>query len=153
MMLAFSAKPEELDILMVSLTFGNVDVQRWASAFFLCPVLPINPIQPRLHPPNLLIITVISGRAWNKKKKYWWANWSCLRNVVTLFHHIEKERAWRESKGRPKGFEMLDVRKPIGMWQIVIILSKFLGLRASLCSCYWRWRATRRTYDGRGLLS
>jgi len=27
MLLAFSAKPEELDILMLSLTFGNVDVQ------------------------------------------------------------------------------------------------------------------------------
>ncbi|KAF3043216.1 hypothetical protein E8E12_008987 [Didymella heteroderae] len=65
MLLAFSAKPEELDILMLSLTFGNVDVQ------------------------------------------------SCLRNVVTLFHYIGKERAWRESQGRPKGFEMLDARKPI----------------------------------------
>lgn len=30
MLLAFSAKPEELDILMLSLTFGNVDVQRCA---------------------------------------------------------------------------------------------------------------------------
>lgn len=29
MLLAFSAKPEELDILMLSLTFGNVDVQRY----------------------------------------------------------------------------------------------------------------------------
>lgn len=65
MLLAFSAKPEELDILMLSLTFGNVDVQ------------------------------------------------SCLRNVVTLFHYIGKERAWRESQGRPKGFDTLDVRKPI----------------------------------------
>ncbi|KAF9696006.1 hypothetical protein EKO04_006026 [Ascochyta lentis] len=65
MLLAFSAKREELDILMLSLTFGNVDVQ------------------------------------------------SCLRNVVTLFHYIGKERAWRESQGRPKGFETLDERKPI----------------------------------------
>ncbi|UPX10854.1 uncharacterized protein EKO05_0001491 [Ascochyta rabiei] len=65
MLLAFSAKREELDILMLSLTFGNVDVQ------------------------------------------------SCLRNVVTLFHHIGKERAWRESQGRPKGFETLDERTPI----------------------------------------
>ncbi|KAG9205990.1 hypothetical protein G6514_006268 [Epicoccum nigrum] len=65
MLLAFSAKPEELDVLMLSLTFGNVDVQ------------------------------------------------SCLRNVVTLFHYIGKERAWRESQGRSKGFETLDARKPI----------------------------------------
>jgi hypothetical protein len=31
MLLAFSAKPEELDILMVSLTFGNVEVQKYVS--------------------------------------------------------------------------------------------------------------------------
>lgn len=40
---------------------------------------------------------------------------SCLRNVITLFQHIEKERAWRKSKGRAPGFETLNVRKPIGM--------------------------------------
>jgi hypothetical protein len=33
MLLAFSAKPEELDILMVSLTFGNVEVQKYVSCF------------------------------------------------------------------------------------------------------------------------
>jgi hypothetical protein len=31
MLLAFSAKPEELDILMLSLTFGNVEVQKYVS--------------------------------------------------------------------------------------------------------------------------
>ncbi|OAK98951.1 nucleoside hydrolase [Phaeosphaeriaceae sp. SRC1lsM3a] len=65
MLLALSAKPEELDVLMLSLTFGNVEVQ------------------------------------------------NCLRNVVTLFHHIEKERAWRKANGRREGFETLAVRKPI----------------------------------------
>ncbi|KAF1841026.1 nucleoside hydrolase [Cucurbitaria berberidis CBS 394.84] len=65
MLLALSAKPEELEILMISLTFGNVEVQ------------------------------------------------NCLRNVVTLFHYIEKERAWRKANGRPEGFETLNVRKPI----------------------------------------
>lgn len=30
-----------------------------------------------------------------------------------MFHYIGKERAWRESQGRPKGFETLDARKPI----------------------------------------
>jgi hypothetical protein len=39
---------------------------------------------------------------------------SCLRNVVTLFQQIEKERAWRKANGRPEGFETLNVRKPIG---------------------------------------
>ncbi|KAA8625279.1 Nucleoside hydrolase [Pyrenophora tritici-repentis] len=65
MLLAFSAKSEELDVLMLSLTFGNVEVQ------------------------------------------------NCLRNVVTLFHHIEKERAWRKENNRPEGFETLSARKPI----------------------------------------
>lgn len=65
MLLAFSAKAEELDVLMLSLTFGNVQVQ------------------------------------------------NCLRNVVTLFQQIEKERAWRKEHGRPEGFETLNARKPI----------------------------------------
>lgn len=29
MLLAFSASPEELEVLMLSLTFGNVDVQKY----------------------------------------------------------------------------------------------------------------------------
>ncbi|KAF1956178.1 nucleoside hydrolase [Byssothecium circinans] len=65
MLLAFSAKPEELEILMLSITFGNVDVH------------------------------------------------NCLRNIVTLFYYIEKERAWRKENGRPEGFETLMARKPI----------------------------------------
>ena len=28
LLLAFAAKPEELEVLMVSLTFGNIDVQK-----------------------------------------------------------------------------------------------------------------------------
>jgi hypothetical protein len=39
---------------------------------------------------------------------------SCLRNVVAIFHHIEKEMAWRKSLGRPEGFDMLKKVKPIG---------------------------------------
>ncbi|KAL6703260.1 hypothetical protein ACN47E_010048 [Coniothyrium glycines] len=65
MLLAFSAKKEELDVLMVSVTFGNVESK------------------------------------------------NCLRNVVTLFHYIEKERQWRREKGRPEGFETLNAKKPI----------------------------------------
>ena len=30
MLLAFSAKPEELEVLLLSITFGNIDVQRSA---------------------------------------------------------------------------------------------------------------------------
>ncbi|PSN72809.1 nucleoside hydrolase [Corynespora cassiicola Philippines] len=65
MLLAFSAKPEELEILLLSITFGNVDVQ------------------------------------------------NCLRNIVSMFHHIERERTWRKENGRDQGFEALAARKPI----------------------------------------
>ncbi|OCK80617.1 nucleoside hydrolase [Lepidopterella palustris CBS 459.81] len=65
MLLAFSAKPEELEVLLLSVTFGNVDVQ------------------------------------------------NCLRNIVSIFHFIEKEREWRRGIGRPEGFETLKACKPI----------------------------------------
>jgi inosine-uridine nucleoside N-ribohydrolase len=38
---------------------------------------------------------------------------SCLRNVVGLFHVLEKEMAWRKSAGRPEGFEAMKASKPI----------------------------------------
>jgi hypothetical protein len=65
MLLAFSALPEELQVLLISVTYGNVDVQ------------------------------------------------NCLRNVISLFHHIEKETSWRESVGRAPGFETLRKSKPV----------------------------------------
>lgn len=37
----------------------------------------------------------------------------CLRNVVALFHVLEKENAWRKSSGKPEGFEALRTSKPI----------------------------------------
>ncbi|KAF5851115.1 hypothetical protein GGP41_003942 [Bipolaris sorokiniana] len=79
MLLAFSAKAEELDVLMLSLTFGNVQVQ------------------------------------------------NCLRNVVTLFQQIEKERAWRKEHGRPEGFETLNARKPIGGFVELMVLMDLEG--------------------------
>ncbi|KAK5168036.1 uncharacterized protein LTR77_006604 [Saxophila tyrrhenica] len=65
MLLACSAIPSELEILLISATYGNIDVQ------------------------------------------------SCLRNVVSLFYHIEKEIAWRKSVGRDPGFETLRKSKPL----------------------------------------
>ncbi|PKS10497.1 hypothetical protein jhhlp_002249 [Lomentospora prolificans] len=38
---------------------------------------------------------------------------NCLRNVVSLFHVLEKERAWRQSKSRAQGYETLATSKPI----------------------------------------
>lgn len=64
MLLALSASPKELEVLLISVTYGNVE----------------------LH--------------------------NCLRNVVALFHVLEKEEAWRKSTGKP-GFGALNVYKPI----------------------------------------
>ena len=63
---------------------------------------------------------------------------SCLRNVVTLFQQIEKERAWRKEHGRPEGFETLNARKPIGgfvelvRWKVGASSTDFLEY-----SCRW----------------
>jgi hypothetical protein len=38
---------------------------------------------------------------------------SCLRNVVALFHVIEKEREWRKARGQLEGFETMLSSKPI----------------------------------------
>ncbi|KAF2093062.1 inosine-uridine preferring nucleoside hydrolase [Rhizodiscina lignyota] len=65
MLLAFAATPEEIEISLISVTFGNVDVQ------------------------------------------------NCLRNVVSLFHHIDKEWEWRSKMGKPEGFETLKKHKPL----------------------------------------
>jgi len=65
MLLAFSALPEEIQVLLISVTYGNIDVQ------------------------------------------------NCLRNVISLFYHVEKEIAWRQSVGRSSGFEALRKSKPV----------------------------------------
>lgn len=64
-LLACSALPEEIELLLISVTYGNIDVQ------------------------------------------------NCLRNVVSLFHHVEQEMAWRKANGRPIGFETLLKSKPL----------------------------------------
>ncbi|KAL9120312.1 MAG: hypothetical protein Q9187_003131 [Circinaria calcarea] len=65
MLLAFAASPQEIEILLISITFGNVDVQ------------------------------------------------NCLRNVVSMFHVIEKEMEWRNANGRSEGFRSLRSYKPL----------------------------------------
>ena len=65
MLLAFSALPEEIQVLLISVTYGNIDVQ------------------------------------------------NCLRNVISLFHHVKKEIEWRESVGRNSEFEALRKSKPV----------------------------------------
>jgi hypothetical protein len=65
MLFAFSASPEELEVLLISVTYGNIDVQ------------------------------------------------NCLRNVISLFHHVEMEIVWRQKHGRTLGFESLRKSNPI----------------------------------------
>ncbi|KAJ2906058.1 hypothetical protein MKZ38_003095 [Zalerion maritima] len=65
LLLALSASPEDLEVAMISVTYGNVELQ------------------------------------------------NCLRNVVALFHVLEKETEWRKSKGKPEGFESLKCFKPV----------------------------------------
>jgi inosine-uridine nucleoside N-ribohydrolase len=65
MLLALAAKPEELEVLLLSVTYGNVEVQ------------------------------------------------SCLRNVVALFHVVEKEMEWRRARGQLEGFGCMLSSKPI----------------------------------------
>ncbi|PSR92400.1 Inosine/uridine-preferring nucleoside hydrolase domain-containing protein [Coniella lustricola] len=65
LLLALTARPDELDVAMISVTYGNVPLQ------------------------------------------------SCLRNVVAMFHVLEKENAWRKEVGKPEGFPALKHSKPI----------------------------------------
>ncbi|KAL4809479.1 Inosine/uridine-preferring nucleoside hydrolase domain-containing protein [Aspergillus unguis] len=65
LLLAFSAKAEEVEVPLVSLTFGNVEVK------------------------------------------------SCLRNVVSMFHILEREMQWRREQGKPEGFGTLRANPPI----------------------------------------
>jgi inosine-uridine nucleoside N-ribohydrolase len=65
LLLALSASPEDLDLAMISVTYGNVPLQ------------------------------------------------GCVKNVVALFHVLEKELEWRRSTGRPEGFETMKASKPI----------------------------------------
>ncbi|CAL5871170.1 uncharacterized protein PFLUO_LOCUS5417 [Penicillium psychrofluorescens] len=65
LLLALSATPEEVEVLLISLTFGNIEVR------------------------------------------------NCLRNVVSMFHILEREMLWRRDNGRPEGFGALRASKPI----------------------------------------
>ncbi|KAK8156360.1 Inosine/uridine-preferring nucleoside hydrolase domain-containing protein [Phyllosticta citrichinensis] len=64
LLLALSARSDELEVLGLTLTWGNIDVE------------------------------------------------SCLRNVVSMFHWIDKEMEWRKERGQPEGFETLRKTKP-----------------------------------------
>ncbi|OJJ63578.1 hypothetical protein ASPSYDRAFT_38153 [Aspergillus sydowii CBS 593.65] len=65
LLLAFSGKSEDVEVPLVSLTFGNVEVK------------------------------------------------SCLRNVVSMFHILEKEMEWRRKQGKPEGFDTLRAHPPV----------------------------------------
>ena len=80
LLLALSADPEDIEVLLISVTFGNVEVQKLAHILIWC------------------------GRSSCFA--------SCLRNVVSMFHVIENEMAWRRDHGLPEGFDTLKRSKP-----------------------------------------
>lgn len=65
MLLALASSPEEVELVMISVTYGNVPLQ------------------------------------------------SCLKNVVSLFHVLDREMEWRKSQGQELGFGSLRAFKPI----------------------------------------
>ena len=65
MLLALSSSPEELEVVMLSVTYGNVNLR------------------------------------------------SCLKNVMGMFHVLDKEMEWRKAQGKPLGFDSLRAYKPI----------------------------------------
>lgn len=38
---------------------------------------------------------------------------SCLKNVVALFHVLEKEKLWRKERGQLEGYSTIETFKPI----------------------------------------
>jgi inosine-uridine nucleoside N-ribohydrolase len=38
---------------------------------------------------------------------------SCLKNVVSIFHVLDKELSWRKAQGKSEGFTALKAYKPI----------------------------------------
>jgi len=38
---------------------------------------------------------------------------SCLRNVVSMFHILERETQWRRENGLPEGFGAMRASRPI----------------------------------------
>jgi inosine-uridine nucleoside N-ribohydrolase len=65
MLLALAASPEEMQLVLISVTYGNVPLK------------------------------------------------SCLKNVVSIFHVLDKELSWRKAQGKPEGFAALKAYKPI----------------------------------------
>ncbi len=56
---------------------------------------------------------------------------SCLRNVVSMFHIIEKEQSFRKRRNLPEGFEALRACKPIGRDVILNLCEEKMDLLTS----------------------
>ena len=82
-LLALASKEEELEIALISVTFGNIDVRKFAQ-------LSSELVLQRLTP-----------------------FFSCLRNVVATFHVLEKELKWRREHGKVAGFDGITKFKPL----------------------------------------
>lgn len=80
---------------MISVTYGNVPQQRCVLNYDEWDIKVPSQVSP------LTLLTIFSGES------------SCLRNVVSLFHVLEKELDWRQSKARVGAYETMRAFKPI----------------------------------------
>jgi hypothetical protein len=81
MLLALTASPDELELVMISVSYGNVSLQRYAASHHNMCHMSDEP--------------------------------SCLRNVVALFHVLQKELEYRRASGKVENYEALRTYKPI----------------------------------------
>ncbi len=83
-LLAFAAKHDELEVLLLSVTYGNIEVEG-----YVCPMMTMT------FNPSLTMVA------------------RCLRNIVSLFNVIDRELQWRRKQGLTEGFASLRSFRPI----------------------------------------
>ncbi|CRK19271.1 hypothetical protein BN1708_012576 [Verticillium longisporum] len=87
MLLALSVNPDELEVAMISVTYGNVELQR--------------SVAQEVGPQKTWEVFDADTMC------------SCLKNAVALFHVLEKELTWRKENGKAENFGTLKTHKPI----------------------------------------
>ena len=83
-LLALSAKPEELQVLLFSVVLGNTSIEKYSQS---------------MQPVKMLYLMIIH---------------SCLRNLLSIFHQVEEESKWRVATGHFNPFsKSLMSTKPV----------------------------------------
>ena len=108
-----------MEILLISLTFGNIDVQKYARSSAIYSILalgevlvakPISLVVIIAHKSLRLSLHVDCSR---KACVTILTDDSCLRNTVSLFHILDEELEWRRKIGRQVGYEALRRHPPL----------------------------------------